>query len=116
MEEQNCHRIAMLERAENRQDREQLGAASAQIQQIILEARVDEKTAEEAKRTLAVFGAERQAMAHMMGYEEAAIAENAQKRIQHAEASVAGVADEAQRRLAQEENEILRTQSIVEQI
>eukprot|EP00959_Pyramimonas_sp_CCMP1952_P254164 5309598-Pyramimonas_sp.AAC.1 len=65
---------------------------------------------------LAVSEAERQAMAQKVEYEKNVIAENAQKRMQHAGASVAGVAGEAQRRLAQEENERLRIQSIAEQL
>eukprot|EP00959_Pyramimonas_sp_CCMP1952_P043206 904096-Pyramimonas_sp.AAC.1 len=59
---------------------------------------------------LAVSEAERQAVAHIVEYEKTVVAENAQKRMQHDEASAAGVTDEAQRRLAEEENERLRIQ------
>eukprot|EP00959_Pyramimonas_sp_CCMP1952_P334039 6995560-Pyramimonas_sp.AAC.1 len=71
MEEHHCHRVAILEWAgRNRQDREQLRTASVQIQQIIFEAQVDEKAAEEAKRMLAVSEVERQAMAKQVECEK----------------------------------------------
>eukprot|EP00959_Pyramimonas_sp_CCMP1952_P438296 9175651-Pyramimonas_sp.AAC.1 len=51
MEERNCHHLAIREWAErNRQDREQLRAASAQIQQIISGAQVTERAAKEAQQ------------------------------------------------------------------
>eukprot|EP00959_Pyramimonas_sp_CCMP1952_P122162 2553544-Pyramimonas_sp.AAC.1 len=117
MEDRSCHRIAIQERAElNRQDRELLGAASAHIQHIISEAPENKKAAEGAQWMLAVSEAERQAIAQPMQHEKTIIVENAQKPIQHDEAKVAGVTDEAQWRLAQEEIARMRIQSIAEQL
>eukprot|EP00959_Pyramimonas_sp_CCMP1952_P368834 7725697-Pyramimonas_sp.AAC.1 len=88
MEEHHCHRIAIQEWAERqRQDRGHLSAASAQMQQIILEAQVDEKAAEEAERMLAISEAERRAMAQQVEREEAVSVADAQRRMQQAEAS-----------------------------
>eukprot|EP00959_Pyramimonas_sp_CCMP1952_P237567 4964691-Pyramimonas_sp.AAC.1 len=106
MEEHSCHRIAIQERAErNRQDRQQLRAASAHIHRIISEAQENQKAAEEAQRRHGVSEAERQAIAQKMGHEKTIIVENAQKLAQHADANVAGVPGEAHRRLAQGEIE-----------
>eukprot|EP00959_Pyramimonas_sp_CCMP1952_P168687 3524289-Pyramimonas_sp.AAC.1 len=49
--------------------------------------------------------AERQAMAQKVEQERIVMAEDAQRRIEQAEASIAGITDAAKRRLAQEENE-----------
>eukprot|EP00959_Pyramimonas_sp_CCMP1952_P096732 2021862-Pyramimonas_sp.AAC.1 len=71
MEEHDCHCLAIHEWPErNRQDREQLRAASAHMQQIISDAQVNKKTAEEAQRQLAVSEAERQAIARRMEHEK----------------------------------------------
>eukprot|EP00959_Pyramimonas_sp_CCMP1952_P320371 6704598-Pyramimonas_sp.AAC.1 len=91
MEEHNCHRIAFQQWADiNRQDREQLRAASALAQHIIFEAQENMRTAEEAQRLLAASEAARQAMAPNMEHEKSIALENAQKQILHAAASAAG--------------------------
>eukprot|EP00959_Pyramimonas_sp_CCMP1952_P103967 2173156-Pyramimonas_sp.AAC.1 len=51
-----------------------------------------------------------------MEHEKTIILEDAQKLMQHAQANAAGVADEANRRLAREEIEQLRVQSIAEKL
>eukprot|EP00959_Pyramimonas_sp_CCMP1952_P198508 4152240-Pyramimonas_sp.AAC.1 len=84
--------------------------------QIIVEAQVGENAAEEAKRILAMSEAERQARAQKVEHEKTVAVENAQKRMQQAEASVAGVTGEAQWRLAQKENERLSIQRMAEQL
>eukprot|EP00959_Pyramimonas_sp_CCMP1952_P083737 1750973-Pyramimonas_sp.AAC.1 len=62
------------------------------------------RAAEEAKRMLAESEAYRQAMPQKVEQERIVIAEDAQRWMQQAEASVAGIADVAQRRLAHEGN------------
>eukprot|EP00959_Pyramimonas_sp_CCMP1952_P343076 7187002-Pyramimonas_sp.AAC.1 len=80
MEEHNGHPIAIPEWAgRNRQDREQLRAASSHIQQIISEAQENKKAVEEAQRRLAVYEAVRQAIAQKMEHEKNIIVEHAQK-------------------------------------
>eukprot|EP00959_Pyramimonas_sp_CCMP1952_P126775 2651388-Pyramimonas_sp.AAC.1 len=81
----------------NRQDREQLRAASARAQQILAEVHVNKQTAEEAQRRPAISEAEKQMVAQRMGHEKTAVVEDAHKTTQHAEANAAGAADEANR-------------------
>eukprot|EP00959_Pyramimonas_sp_CCMP1952_P444683 9311155-Pyramimonas_sp.AAC.1 len=108
MEEQTCQHLAAQEWAEtNGQDREQLRAAGARIQ-ILSDVQVNKQAAEEAQRRLAISEAEKQAIAQRMEHEKIVAVEDAHKLIQHAEANAASAADEANRRLAQEENENLR--------
>eukprot|EP00959_Pyramimonas_sp_CCMP1952_P046390 968766-Pyramimonas_sp.AAC.1 len=86
------------------------------MQQIILEAQVDERAAEDADRMPAESEAGRQAMTRKVEQERTVIAEDAQRRIQQAEASAAGVTDGAQRRSAQEENEKREIPHMAEQM
>eukprot|EP00959_Pyramimonas_sp_CCMP1952_P118604 2479490-Pyramimonas_sp.AAC.1 len=60
---------------------------------------------------LAVSEAERQAMTQNMEHEKTIFVDSAQEQTQHAEGNVAGATDAAQRRLAQEEIEILNPYS-----
>eukprot|EP00959_Pyramimonas_sp_CCMP1952_P163203 3411558-Pyramimonas_sp.AAC.1 len=79
---------------------------------MLAEAQVNMPAAEEAQRRLAISQAEKHMIARRMEHDETVVVEDAQKMLQHDEANAAGVADEANWRLAQEGNEKLRIQNI----